>query len=49
LDFSLIKEIVKIGKGLDLHDRIIVAISKIYEGVILTKDLEIKKIAETIW
>jgi len=49
LDFVLIKEIVKRGKGLDLHDRVILTISKIYKGVILTKDLEIKKFAKTIW
>jgi len=49
LNFSLIKEIIKIGKGLDLHDRIIVTISKIYKGIILTKDSKIKKFAKIIW
>lgn len=49
LDFSLFKEIIKTGKGLDLHDRIIVATSKVFQAVILTKDAEIKKLAKTIW
>ena len=49
LDFTLIKEISGTGKGLDLHDRIIVVISEIYKGVILTKDSEIKNFTKTIW
>jgi predicted nucleic acid-binding protein len=49
LDFAQIKEIAKIGKGLDLHDRVILAIGKLCKGVILTKDPEIKKLTKTIW
>ena len=49
LDFILIKEITKIGKGLDLHDRTIFTIGKLLKGVILTKDPEIKKLVKTIW
>ncbi|MCG2698442.1 PIN domain-containing protein [Candidatus Parcubacteria bacterium] len=49
LNFLLFKEMIKIGKGLDLHDRIIIAASKMFQAVILTKDAEIKKLAKTIW
>jgi hypothetical protein len=49
LNFLLIKQILGRAKGLDLHDRVILAVSKIYEGIILTKDLEIKKFTQTIW
>lgn len=49
LDFALIKEIPTIGRGLDLHDRIIVVVAKIYNGIVLTKDSQIKKFIKTIW
>jgi len=49
LDISLIKQIAGRAKGLDLHDRVIITVSKIYKGIILTKDSEIKKFAKTIW
>ena len=49
LDFDLIREISNTGKSLDLHDRIILTIGKIYEGIILTRDSEIKTLTKTIW
>jgi len=49
LDFSLVKQIPDWAKGFDLHDRVIFVIGEIYKGIILTRDREIKKIAETIW
>jgi PIN domain nuclease of toxin-antitoxin system len=49
LNFLLIRQIPGRAKGLDLHDRVIVTVSKIYEGIILTKDSEIRKFATTIW
>lgn|GEM_PF-3280209 len=49
LNFLLIEQIPGRAKGLDLHDRVIVIVSKIYEGIILTKDSEIKKFVTTIW
>jgi hypothetical protein len=49
LNFLLIKQIPGRAKGLDLHDRVILTVGKMYEGIILTKDLEIKKFAQTIW
>jgi len=49
LNFLQIRKITKIGKGLDLHDRVIVAVAQFWDGVILTRDSQIKKIAETIW
>ena len=49
LNLPLIKQISGKIKGLDLHDRVIIIISKIYKGIILTKDLKIKKFTKTIW
>jgi len=49
LNFPLVKQIPGKIKSLDLHDRIIITISKIYKGIILTKDLEMKKFTKTIW
>ena len=49
LDLELIKEVTKTPKILDLHDRIIVAVSQIYEAVILTRDSQIKLFAKTLW
>ncbi len=49
LDLCLVEETVKAGKGLDLHDRIILAVAKAYDGVILTKDAEIRDRGKTIW
>lgn len=49
LNFLQIREITKIGKGLDLHDRVVVAVAQFWEAVILTRDSQIKEIAETIW
>ena len=49
LDFSLIKQIPGRAKELDLHDRVIITISKVYKGIILTKDLGIKKFTKIIW
>lgn len=49
LDFDITKKLAQIGKGLDLHDRVILTVSKIYQGTILTRDSEIKNCAKTIW
>lgn len=49
LDFVQIKELARVGRGLDLHNRIIFTIAKLFNGVILTKDKELKKLAKTIW
>jgi len=49
LDLELIREVTKTPKILDLHDRIIVAVSQIYEAVILTRDSQIKLFAKTLW
>jgi len=49
LNLELIKEVAKTPKILDLHDRVIVAVSQIYEAVILTRDSQIKLFAKTLW
>lgn len=49
LGFGEAKEIVKIGKGLDLHDRMIVVAAEMLQAVVLTRDAEIKKFTKTIW
>ena len=49
LNLELIKEVTKTPKILDLHDRVIVAVSQIYEAVILTRDSQIKLFAKTLW
>ncbi len=49
LDLYLVEKIVKVGKGLDLHDRIILAVAHAYDGIILTKDVEIRERGKTIW
>ncbi len=49
VDFPLVKELVRIGRGLDLHDRIILATGKLFNGIILTRDSKLKKFAKVIW
>jgi len=49
LNFEHIRAIVGIGKGLDLHDRVVVMIGQMFGGIILTKDSQIKKFAKAIW
>jgi len=49
INFPLIKELTHIGKGLDLHDRIILTVSKLTDGVLLTKDAQLKKFAKVVW
>jgi PIN domain nuclease of toxin-antitoxin system len=49
LNVLLIKQIPGRAKELDLHNRVIITVSKIYKGITLTKDLEMKKYAKTIW
>ena len=49
LNFYLIKQIPGKAKELDLHDRVIFIIRKIYKGIILTRDSKLKKITKTIW
>jgi len=49
LDFALIKEIVKIGKKLELHDRVILTTAKFFQATILTRDSVLKSLVSTIW
>lgn len=49
VNFPLIRELVHIGRGLDLHDRIILTVSKLSNGIILTRDSELKRFAKVIW
>lgn len=49
LSFEHVKAIIKIGKGLDLHDRVVVMTGKMFGGVILTKDSQIKQFTEVVW
>ncbi len=49
LTFEHIKQMIEIGKELDLHDRVIYSVAQAFEAEILTKDSEIQKIAKTIW
>lgn len=49
LDFAQVREMVGIGKGLDLHDRIILTVAKVFRGIVLTKDPAIQKLTKTIW
>lgn len=49
VNMPLIQELVRIGKGLDLHDRIIFTVSKLSNGIILTRDSKLKKFAKVIW
>ncbi|MEK7542652.1 MAG: PIN domain-containing protein [Patescibacteria group bacterium] len=49
VDFPLVKELVRIGRGLDLHDRIILATGKLFNGIILTRDSKLKKFTKVIW
>jgi len=49
LDFVLIKEIVKIGKKLELHDRVILTTAKFFQATILTRDSILKSLVPTIW
>ena len=49
IDFEQIKRLVKIGRGLDLHDRVILTIAEIFNAVILTRDKELREKAKTIW
>jgi len=43
LNLLLVKEIIKIGRGLDLHDRIIVATANFWDAKIISKDRLIKE------
>lgn len=49
VNFPLIKELVRIGRGLDLHDRIILVVGKLFNGAILTRDSKLKKFTKAIW
>lgn len=49
VNFPLIQELVRIGRGLDLHDRIILTVSKLSNGILLTRDSKLKKFAKVIW
>ena len=49
LDFYITKKLTQTGKGLELHDRVILTVNEIYQGIILTKDSEIKNQTKTIW
>ncbi len=49
LDLYLVEETIKVGRGLDLHDRIILAVARAYDGIILTKDAEIRERGKTAW
>lgn len=50
-DSVVLDEYFKIKTDLEIHDRIIVAIAKITNSVILTKDREIRKLknVEVVW
>mgnify|MGYP001558793107 FL=1 len=49
VNFLLIKELARIGRGLDLHDRVILTTSKLFNGIILTRDSKLKKFTKVIW
>lgn len=51
IGLDVLAEIKDIGNKLELHDRVLVTTTKIHEGVLITKDPEIKKIKEikTVW
>jgi len=49
LDFALVKKIVKTGKNLELHDRVILTTAKLYQATILTRDSVLKSVVPTIW
>ena len=49
IGFSDLRKIVDTGKGLDLHDRLIVLAAKEFEAAVLTKDPQIQEQAQTIW
>jgi len=50
IDLSIILETIKLKQFEDIHDRIIVATARIFDGYIISKDREIKKLySQTIW
>ena len=50
-DFSIFKEMLRLTKELEMHDRIIVATAQLYNAKIITKDRIIKKLSgiDYIW
>jgi len=49
LDSEWLRVILRTGRGLELHDRVILTIAKTFRAHVLTKDTEIKGSTETIW
>lgn len=49
LDTELLRAISQTGRGLELHDRVILTVAKSSRGIVLTKDPDIQKAASTVW
>jgi len=49
LDSEWLRVILRTGRGLELHDRVIMTVAKTFRAHVLTKDTEIKGLTETIW
>lgn len=48
-DLSVFEIMLQLPRSLEIHDRVIAATGKAYMAKIITKDEEIKAIAETVW
>ena len=51
VDFMVVEECCKLGRGLGLHDRVIVAIARLLNAKVLTKDKDIENsgLVEIVW
>jgi predicted nucleic acid-binding protein len=49
MDMAVLEEMVRIGPGLEMHDRIIAATARVFEAAVLTRDPAFDGIVETLW
>lgn len=51
IGLDVLREIGKVGKSLELHDRILATTAKIHNAILIIKDPEIKKLRgiKTVW
>lgn len=48
-DLSIFEEMLQLPQSMEIHDRVIAATGIVYGAKIITKDEEIRAIAETVW
>jgi predicted nucleic acid-binding protein len=49
MDITVLEEMVRIGPGLEMHDRIIAATARVFDATVLTRDPMLAGVVETLW